>query len=235
MRGPASEPIGRVGLGMRAIRLAARDGDALALSRQLEQFSPRAWARPRGAAPVAHLAARAGSLACLELLLAAGAPLGVDENGVSALMCAAHAGSLDCVQALAPLCDPLAFDRDGVDALMRAARAQATSCVQFLCRAGDPSRKDRSGFGAVEICARHGDLDALAALARALLGQGVQEREIFERAARGARQLSPQEALGLGSKDKPARVEQALRTAIDAWSIEREVGAPGVCAKAPRL
>jgi ankyrin repeat protein len=123
---------------------AARDGDAVALERLMnEGVSVRSTA-PDGSTAL-HWAAHAGHTAIVTRLLAAGADAGaVTDLGVTPLHVAAAAGQSAIVQQLlASGASAMVLTEGGIDPLMEAARVGDAAAVRALLEAGaDPTRAD---------------------------------------------------------------------------------------------
>ena len=104
------------------------------------------------------MAAGAGSLDCVEIILAASDPNAQNQRGANALFAACHAMSAPVMERLAPLADPAATDADGMTALIYAIVQQPDAgdrveAISSLAKHQDPrakftpSAKFRSQFG----------------------------------------------------------------------------------------
>jgi len=139
-----------VGLGAAAppalppMMAAARDGDAAAVTRLLNEGVSVRAAAPDGSTAL-HWAAHAGHTAIVSRLLAAGADAGaVTDLGVAPLHLAAAAGHAAIVQALLNAgASATALTEAGIDPLMEAARVGDAAAVRALLDAGaDPRRAE---------------------------------------------------------------------------------------------
>lgn len=229
-----SELEGSMGLSMRGIRLAVRDGNPRETADLLARLPERAWRRPLGAEPVVHLAAKGGSLECLEMLLSHGAPVGLDLQGKSALMVAAGFGSLACVKRLARLCDPALTDQHGFDALIHAAKGGHASCVLELLPLSDAARVDARGEGAMHWCAREMPWslleEVLPALAMRMVECGLSPDEVARAGFAGANNRS---AFAKGFDNPRERETKAIRVRDMLSSLMERGALEGSALEAP--
>jgi len=112
-------------------------------------------------------AAHAGALEPLRLLLAAGAPLDIQEShGYTALMLACNAGHAVCVRLLLGAgADPHLTDDEGLTSLMFAAKNGHNDVVRILLERGaDPIALNERGLSAVILAKQKGHTETVAIL-----------------------------------------------------------------------
>jgi ankyrin repeat protein len=196
------------------------------------------------------LAARGGSLECLELSLPLCDAKAMDESGWTALTHAVFCGSADCAERLLPLSDFRATDAQGLDALHWAATGGHARCVELLI-ARDEGRELGGGeWGALALAAKTGDAECVRALlatqdptqagprgetplglaaeagaaecVEALLADGRSDPE----ARQGIGELTPLMLAAIGKTDGHAACVAALapRSSVDARAGERRIG-----------
>ena len=127
-------------------------------------------ARPLAAAPPLVDAAKAGDLAAVERLLAAGAdPDQHDRHRNTALIFAARDGHLEVARALVAAGASVNWvDGEQVTPLILAAHKNHPDVARLLLEAGaDPAPRDRWGRQALDYALRRGADDPIARLIRA--------------------------------------------------------------------
>ncbi|MBN1320008.1 MAG: ankyrin repeat domain-containing protein [Thermoleophilia bacterium] len=125
-------------------------------------FGPNA----KGITPL-MAAAHAGALEPLRLLLAAGAPVDVqDSHGYTALMLACNAGHDVCARLLLGAgADIQARDHEGFTAIMFAAKNGHNNAVRLLMERGvDPSATTDTGLSAISLATQKGHTQTVSIL-----------------------------------------------------------------------
>jgi hypothetical protein len=217
---------GAIGLGMRGLRLAAKNGDEREMASLLAQVDVSHWRRPFDGAPIMHLAARSGSASCVKMLLAAKAPVGTDANWATPLAAAAAKGSLDCVRLLTPHCDPLQRDKSGSDALSQAImEGRCVACAHALIPLSDLRPSQSNAPTALFLALASGMFDVVPALVERLLDQGADPESIRQSVQKGSARFK---ALALirsrvddGADLKALNAQAMAESAIERWALER--------------
>ncbi len=111
-----------------------------------------------------HLAAGAGHLQCVRLLLPGSNPRATNINGDTPLHLAVKGDHVQCARLLLPDSDLLAENGEGNSAIFAAARARSKPCVRLLVENLDPRAPDSMGLTPLMWAARCGWSDLVEAL-----------------------------------------------------------------------
>jgi ankyrin repeat protein len=153
-------------LGAKALGLAARTGQVDGAQALIDAGANVNWADARGRAPAMEVA---GNLACLRLVIKAGARVDAQAlDGTTALMRAVSSDATECVQELLRAGAPVnAQDKDGVSAAMKAASPSRLGCLLALLQAGaDPNACDHWGHTLLMRAASMNSVDTVERLVK---------------------------------------------------------------------
>jgi hypothetical protein len=146
-----------------ALWRAAKEGRVAVVEALMERCDPLAFESYSGLTSL-MVAAEAGRVDCVRLLLRAGGAALRDFKGVDSLMRASASGSVDCVSALSGSCSGHWVDDAGRDALMHAAMPGRHEALAALLPWSDPLRADNDGATALMWAAKKGSAKCVAAL-----------------------------------------------------------------------